>query len=61
MKKISFSGLKKVLTPKEMKNITGGSDCSPTNCGGMTVHCSGSCWADAWCAGCDNGNKACCN
>ena len=26
MKKISFSGLKKVMSPKEMKNITGGSD-----------------------------------
>ena len=24
-KKISFSGLKKVLSPKEMKNVTGGS------------------------------------
>ena len=36
MKKISYCGLKKVLSPKEMKNITGGSDndCNQSECAG---------------------------
>ena len=35
-KKINFSGLEKVLSPKEMKNITGGSN----NC---SADCTGTC------------------
>ena len=35
LKKISYSGLKKVLSPKEMKNITGG---------GYTCTCDGINW-----------------
>ena len=46
-KKISHSGLKKVMSPKEMKNVTGGS-------GICDEYGSGLCWVE-----CKNGDKAC--
>ena len=40
MKKISLSELEKVLTPKEMKNLTGGSvECSIVKSGGCEYNC----------------------
>ena len=48
---ISLSGLKKVLSPKELENITGGSTCVIT-CGDGTYRantCEGA--ETFWCAG----------
>ena len=38
-KKISLNGLEKVLSPKEMKNVKGGSDCILKKISGCTYFC----------------------
>ena len=42
-KKINLSGLEKVLSPKEMKNVTGGSDPPISDCLHWTDHGTGTC------------------
>ena len=53
MKKICFNGLKKVMSPKEMKNILGGSSSYRCCCGmGSNIDCfdvtADSCRDAAW-------------
>ena len=55
MNKISYVGLKKVLTPKEMKNITGGSctiTCKEDNDDITTFYANSCGFAESlWCGG----------
>ncbi|MDL2265616.1 hypothetical protein LJC43_04465 [Parabacteroides sp. OttesenSCG-928-G21] len=63
-KKISLSGLGEVLTPQEMKNITGGSVICSCTCDGtlITGTCAGSSPDECRgysCAGCDSTPNDC--
>ena len=62
MDRISLAGLKKVLSPHEMRNVLGGSlyTCKAT-CG-ASVLClsSGECKKNTWCASCNGEGETCC-
>jgi hypothetical protein len=64
LKKFSLGNVSEKYSDKELKRLIGGKAvCIPTNCPGMYPICSGSCWADDWCAGCGDkgsGGYVCC-